>query len=270
VLLCPVRACGRPLNQVEKRVVCANGHSFDFSRHGYLNLLQPQDKRSKLPGDSREVVAARRRLHDRGVSQAHMEAIAGLLNLHAGDALLDVGCGDGFYLGSLSGQSGCLACGIDISASAVEAAARRYPACQWIVANADRAIPYAACSFSIVLSITGRMHPSEFQRVLHPGGRLLVAVAAADDLIELRGRGRDRVERTIADFADRFRHLATQRITSRADLPASAVEDVLVSIYRPKSATPLVATRLTFSLDLLLFEAASHARPARSAIVPRN
>ena len=44
----------------------------------------------------------------------------------------------------------------------MEAAARRYPPgrsrCTWIVANADRFVPYAGRSFSLVLSITGRMN----------------------------------------------------------------------------------------------------------------
>ncbi len=83
----------------------------------------------------------------------------------------------------------------------MEAAAKRYPKCEWIVANADRFLPYADRSFSIVLSITGRMNADEFRRVLRDDGRLLVALAAPEDLIELRGTGRDRVDRTVETFA---------------------------------------------------------------------
>jgi 23S rRNA (guanine745-N1)-methyltransferase len=160
-------------------------------------------------------------------------------------------------LGTVSGQTGFDAHGIDISVPAIEAAARQYPECEWIVANADRMIPYADGSFSIVLSITARMNAGEFRRVLRPGGRLLVALPSPMDLIELRGAGRDRAPRTIETFAQDFRLSKQRRVTTTADLDASGVEDVLHSIYRPLRSQPAGAMRVTFSLDLLLFEAAS-------------
>ena len=136
-----------------------------------------------------------------GVTAPLRDAIGQILALSANDAVLDAGCGDGYYLGTLAGQSQCQAHGIDISIPAIDAAARRYPACEWIVANADRLIPYADASFSVVMSITARMNPIEFRRVIRDDGKLLIALAAPDDLIELRGVGRDRVSRTVEEFA---------------------------------------------------------------------
>ncbi|HXI43726.1 MAG TPA: methyltransferase domain-containing protein, partial [Bryobacteraceae bacterium] len=173
----------------------------------------------------------------------------------AGDIVLDAGCGDGFYLGGIAGRAGCEAHGVDISTAAVDAAARRYPECEWIVANADRFLPYADGSFSIVMSITGRMNADEFRRILRDDGRLLVALPAPDDLIELRGAGRDRVARTVETFAGDFMLGEQRRITTTADLDAAGVDDVLHSIYRPMQAKPAEAMRVTFSLDLLLFRA---------------
>jgi 23S rRNA (guanine745-N1)-methyltransferase len=256
MLLCTVRGCHMALVREERRVICPRGHSFDVARSGYINLLQPQDRRSKQPGDMPAAVAARRRLHDLGVSQPLLGAILKGLGASRKDAVLDAGCGDGFYLGSLARESGCDAHGVDISIPAVEAAARRYPACEWIVANADRFVPYTDRSFSIVLSITGRMNAGEFRRVLRKGGRLLVALAAPDDLIELRGAGRNRVARTVETFARGFRLTDRRRVTTTADLDSAAVHDVLLSIYRPMRSRPAEAMRVTFSLDLLLFRAA--------------
>src|SRR5712664_2702183 len=161
MLLCPVRDCHMALAREERRMLCPRGHSFDIARSGYINLLQPQERRSKRPGDTAAAVAARRRLHDRGVTEPLLHAIAEILAASPSDIVLDAGCGDGFYLGSLARQTGFDAHGVDISIPAVDAAARRYPTgerCEWIVANADRFLPYADCSFSIVLSITGRMN----------------------------------------------------------------------------------------------------------------
>jgi 23S rRNA (guanine745-N1)-methyltransferase len=181
-----------------------------------------------------------------------------------GDVVLDAGCGDGFYLGSLARQSGCAVHGVDISIPAVEAAARRYPPgesrCEWIVANADRFVPYADRSFSLVLSITGRMNAAEFPRVLRDDGRLLVALSAPDDMIELRSRAgnpsRDRVPQTIETFAPQFKLVGRSQVTTATYLDAAAVQDVLLSIYRPLRSQPVEAMRVTFSLDLLLFRLA--------------
>src|SRR5580692_11520943 len=162
MLVCPVRDCHQALTREAQRWVCPRGHSFDIARSGYINLLQPQDRRSKHPGDTAAVVAARRRLHDRGVSGPLLRAIAEMTAAAPGDVVLDAGCGDGFYLGSLALETGCDAHGVDISIPAVDAAARRYPGYEWIVANADRFVPYATGAFSIVLSITARMNAPEF------------------------------------------------------------------------------------------------------------
>jgi 23S rRNA (guanine745-N1)-methyltransferase len=205
------------------------------------------------PGDTPAAVVARRRLHDRGVTEPLLDAIAELAAPSPEDIVLDAGCGDGFYLGTLAQRTGFDAHGIDISIPAVDAAARRYPRCEWIVANADRMVPYADRSFTLVMSITARMNSGEFRRVLRDDGRLLVAIPAPDDLVELRGAGRDRVDRTVETFAPDFTLVDRRRVTTAADLDAEAVRDVLVSIYRPLRTQPIVAMGVTFSLDLLLF-----------------
>ncbi len=234
-------------------MVCEREHSFDMARTGYLNLMQPQDRRSKQPGDTAAVNLARRRLHDAGITAPFVSAIKSIASVSTDDVILDAGCGEGFYAGSLALDCGCAAHGVDISIAGVDAAARRYPECEWVVANADRFIPYRDGAFSRVLSITARMNAEEFRRVLEPGGRLIVGIPAPEDLIELRGVGRDRVERTEATFETEFELLERRRVVTAAELDADGVRDVLESIYRPMGARDITARRVTFGLDLLLF-----------------
>ncbi|MBI2686452.1 MAG: methyltransferase domain-containing protein [Acidobacteria bacterium] len=248
-LVCSVRGCGERLVRKGRRLACDRGHSFDVARSGYVNLLQPQDKKSKAPGDTAEAVAARRRLHDRGVTDPLLAGVRAMLRVDKPDRVLDAGCGDGFYLGNL----GVAGCGVDISIPAVDAAARRYPECEWIVANADRAIPYSNGAFDAVMSITARMNVAEFRRVLREDGRLLVAVPAPEDFIELRGKGRDRRERTIEEFSTLFDLAGQERVATAAELDADGVRDALLAIYRPMQSRPAEASRVTMSLDLLLF-----------------
>jgi 23S rRNA (guanine745-N1)-methyltransferase len=254
--LCTVRTCHLPLTREERRVICPRGHAFDIARSGYINLLQPQERRSRNPGDSGDAVAARRRFLDRGHAKPLLDSVISVVkNHHRGHRehknILDAGCGEGYYLGTLG-----RGCGVDISTAAIDLAARRYPQCEWIVANADRFIPYADASFDLVMSITGRMNPAEFRRVLRDDGFLLVAVSAPDDLIELRGRGRDRVERTIATFTD-FELIKRERATTVAELNAQDAKDILRATYRPRDAAP---QRVTLSLDLLLFRVSGSSK----------
>lgn len=250
MLICTVRDCRLDLVRAGRSWKCGAGHAFDIARSGYLNLLQPQDRKSKHPGDTVDAVQGRRRLHDSGATQPLLTAIRDILELSGKDAVLDAGCGEGFYLGSLRPGAGH---GVDISIPAVDAAARRYPEVQWVVANADRLLPYRDASFDVLMSITARMNAGEFLRVLRPGGKLLVAVAAPDDLLELRGQGRDdRLDRTRNDFAT-FELREQRRVTCRAMLDSVTLQGVLHAIYRPLTTPPAAPMALTFSLDLLLF-----------------
>lgn len=229
--------------------MCARGHSFDVARSGYINLLQPQDRRAAEPGDNAEAVAGRRRFLDRGFAQPLLDAIRDLSP--RAQAILDAGCGEGYYLGSIG-----RGCGVDISTAAIDLAARRYPQCEWIVANADRFIPYADRSFDCVMSITGRLNAPEFHRVLQPGGTLVVAVSAPEDLIELRGRAhRDRLQRTVEMFSQ-FRVVEYRRALARVELDAAAVRDVLAATYRPRTGggEQQEVKVVTLALDIIQFE----------------
>jgi 23S rRNA (guanine745-N1)-methyltransferase len=243
-LLCSVRGCGGPLSREERALVCSRGHSFDVARSGYVNLLQPQDRRSKNPGDSAAAVEARRRLTDAGHDAWLVEP---------------------FLLGSLAAQRRIDAAGLDISVPAIELAAKRYPAIVWIVANADRRLPFADGSFDFAMSVTARRNGGELRRLLRPGGRALVVVPGQDDLAELReavlGRA-DRKDRAAAAIAELSRHLEpvlhrTIRRTTR--YTADEVRDLLAATYRgardreKERARSVGAMDITVSRELLVF-----------------
>src|SRR5690606_16925658 len=136
-------------------------------------------RRSLEAGDTAEAVAGRARFHQAGYTQPFLDAITDIVRGAA--TVLDAGCGDGYYLGHLAERTGCKAYGVDLSVPAIDAAAKRYPHCHWLVANADRFLPYPDGAFDAVLSITARKNAPEFHRVLRDDGLLLVAVPAPDD-----------------------------------------------------------------------------------------
>lgn len=254
-ILCPVRGCGAPLERRERSWTCPRGHSFDIARSGYCNLLQPQDRKSKSPGDPQEAALARRRFLEAGHGDFLLRA---LLEEVESSTVLDVGCGEGFFLGSLSKNRE--AHGVDLSVPAIDLAARRWPEVSWWVVNADRALPFADGSFDAVLSIAGRRPASELRRVLSHKGRLLVAIPGEDDLIELReavlGEGRllGRVERTVSELAGLFELESHRTVRSVEKVDA---QDALTATYRgarQSQRKALGEMQVTLSFDLLRFE----------------
>jgi 23S rRNA (guanine745-N1)-methyltransferase len=258
-LACTVRGCGRPLTLTDRRLSCDAGHSFDVARSGYVSLLQPQDRRSRSPGDSKEVVAARARLLDAGVGRATIEAIVeAALKADARGPLVaaELGCGSGELLGALAAARELCGVGIDLSTAAVAAAAHRFPNQTWVVANADRRLPLLDTSVHMVLSLNGRRNPEECARVLAPGGRLIVAVPAADDLIELRaqvqGEGvpRERADAVVAEHAERFEVVERITVRTRHRLERDALRDLLRGTYRGARASAARRVEALEALDV--------------------
>lgn len=271
-LLCPVRGCGTPLVREERAFRCPRGHAFDLARSSYCNLLQPQDRKSKNPGDPKEAVLARRRFLEAGhgdfLVAALLETFDSLFDalvLPPRPAVLDVGCGEGFFLGTLAREREIEGSGVDLSTPAIDLAARRWPGVSWFVVNADRALPWADGSFDLVLSLTARRPAAELRRVLKPEGRLLVTIPGEDDLIELReavlGEGirRDRVPGVIAELAEGFELASHRPLRHRSRLGAEALRDLLASTYRGARGSErqrvddLGAMDVTSNFDLLIF-----------------
>ena len=267
-LLCPVRGCPQPLTWGQTQAICPSGHCFDRAKSGYYNLLQVQERRSKHPGDSKAAVQARRRSLGRGLGESLRDALGDRIGAWglAGDGLiLDAGCGEGYYMQALCQRFGFEGWGVDISTPAIEAAARAYPRANWVVANADRPMPFADGCFQLITSITARKNPAEFHRLLGNGGRLLVAVAHEDDQKELRGAlfgelpESDRAGATVAAFEPRFTLEDEAVVSSRVTLDPDGLKDLLLGSYRgerfsaQEALAGLTALEVTLSYRLLAF-----------------
>jgi 23S rRNA (guanine745-N1)-methyltransferase len=116
---CPL--CHAPLARTDKSYACPQGHRYDMAKEGYVNLLPVQHKRSKDPGDSAEMMQARRAFLDAGHYQPLRDAVAQLLAAKLADgasAILDIGCGEGYYTAAfadIAQQKGASTFGLDVS-----------------------------------------------------------------------------------------------------------------------------------------------------------
>ena len=195
-LACPID--GLPIEAQGAQRRCTAGHSFDVAREGYCNLLVVQHKASRDPGDSKDMVAARRRFLETGLFEPIADRIFKMVRECVAAAqggafnIVDAGCGEGYYLdrlsrlASASTQPGTLGlAGFDVSKWAVKAAARRKVPVTWLVAN-NRNPPFLAGSVDLVLCLFGFPVWEGFKRVQKPGAHVLLVDPGADHLLELR------------------------------------------------------------------------------------
>lgn len=190
LLLCPIE--GGSLTLSERTLKCDAGHCYDIARDGYVNLLPVQNKRSRDPGDSKEMIASRRRFLNSGIYEeiAHAATAA----VHKGisplepTVILDAGCGEGYYLRHLvesSSQYRLNAIGVDISKWAVLSAAKQDPSSLWLVGS-NAKLPIASESLDRILCMFGFPVYEEFSRTLKSGGKLILIEPGPEHLQELR------------------------------------------------------------------------------------
>jgi 23S rRNA (guanine745-N1)-methyltransferase len=277
-LACTVKGCSLPLERGERTYVCASGHSYDIARSGYVNLLQPQDRRSLHAGDSKEAVAARAALLEAGVGRTLIDAIAdkGLArDLPERPVIVDLGSGTGDALAAIARRRAIIGVGLDLSTPAAEHAARRFPALTWVVANADRRLPLLESSVDLVLSLNGRRNPEETARALKPRGILMIALPAPDDLIELRAAvqgdavERDRSEAMLAAHLPLFELVDRAIVSETSTLDRDALLSLLRGTYRgarhtwAERVSRIARMPVTLASEVFVLRCAANVRDER-------
>lgn len=272
-LRCTVRNCPNVLVRNDRGLTCDSGHHFDQAKEGYWNLLQPQDRKSKNPGDAESAVLARHRWLGRGHHAGLIEALEPWVascsetESHQSPRTLDLGCGEGSFGSALFAEEADGFCGIDLSKRAIKLASRAWPDATWVLANADRFLPAANESVDRIISLFGRRPVAEIGRVLSKGGTCIVAVPGEEDLIELReqaqetGHRRSRWEMVVEEMAAvGLKCVAQQQWKHTARLQPDAVADAMAMTYRAvrhSQASRLdaitTAIGVTMSADLVMF-----------------
>jgi len=229
---CPL--CGAPLQESEASALkCAQGHSFDRAREGYWHLLPVQNTRARAPGDSREMVAARRAFLEAGYYDIFGRA-AGELALQYGRPaaanaplrLLDTGCGEGWYDRRIASafaaaQRPLQLAGFDIAKPAVRLAARALPNARYAVASSFRQ-PVRGGWADVVFNCFSPFAREEFVRVLRTGGRLIYVVPAARHLYGLKAvLYAEPYANPVQDIAyEGFAQIAEREASGRITVPA--------------------------------------------------
>lgn len=190
---CPI--CRELLEKREKVCRCPRGHSFDVSAEGYVHLLPRNRMHSSLPGDTKEMVAARRRFLESGAYELFSRELNGMVLFCMEQAprplLLDTGCGEGYYTGHMAStlaKAGVNAriLGYDISKAAVRAAARRYGKQAEFAVASSFAVPVRDGISGVTVNVFAPVVPEELRRVTAPGGFFILAVPSERHLFGMK------------------------------------------------------------------------------------
>ncbi|MDO5032021.1 methyltransferase domain-containing protein [Corynebacterium sp.] len=176
------------------RLVSESGHSFDVAKQGYVTLAAGAGLKHK--GDDSAMVAARETFLSLGHFAPFVEAVTAAVfdALDAAEvpedhhpALLEVGAGTGYYLAhTLDSIAEARGVGLDISPHAAKHLAKCHPRVGAVVADVWERLPLRDESIDAISVIFAPRNSAEFQRVLRPGGEVIVLTPDTGHLDELR------------------------------------------------------------------------------------
>lgn len=258
MLICP--HCGESLLRVERAFRCPQGHSFDCARAGYVNLLR---RTTKLPSDTKGMLLARRRFLARGFYAPLAEAIGATVGDWlsergvASGALLDAGCGEGYYTrwvahalaarnwaGDANDEQSprWRLYGLDLSRDGIDLAARQSPTIdaktarmvqvEWVVGNIKDQLPFADASLNVIINCFSPHNAVAFAQALCPGGLLLVIIPFPDHLETARSAlgllaiEREKQAHLTQQLADAFTLAKSTTLSYPLTLDADAQRDL--------------------------------------------
>ncbi len=229
LLRCP--HCGGELELGEGTARCAEGHSFDVARQGYLNLL-PGDARTGS-ADTAAMVRARSEFLAAGHYAPIAHAVAdSAVEVSPDGAVIDLGAGTGYYLAAvLERLPSAQGLALDVSKHALRVAARAHPRIAAVGCDAWAGLPVRDAAAALVVNVFAPRDPAELARVLAPGGSLVVVTPNRGHLAELvsavgmltvQERKRERLEGKLGTLFEAVGDSAIEReiVLGHADLAA--------------------------------------------------
>ncbi|MCB2299720.1 putative RNA methyltransferase [Clostridium tagluense] len=197
ILKCPV--CNLCLKKHEKQYICTNNHSYDIASKGYINLLLANQKNTKEPGDSKEMMEGRRDFLNKGYYHTFSEKLSEVIisNISGNTVnILDAGCGEGYFLWRLkeaiyssepkiTQNSMINFFGVDISKAAVTYATKRDKKINFIVGS-NFNLPIMTNTIDIIIRNFAPSDETELRRVLVDNGKLIVVTPGIQHLYGLK------------------------------------------------------------------------------------
>lgn len=189
LITCP--NCKTTLSKSINTFDCLNGHSFDISKDGAVNLLLPNQKKKLQPGDNKSMINARELFLSSGNYDFLIDSLNSIItkngilisNLNS-TSLVDLGCGTGYYTRNIGGPEISTKVGIDISKFAIAKAAKKDKSTTYIVGSVFN-LPIEKDAVDLALNIFSPIHLQELERILKPGGYFLKVIPIGNHMKEI-------------------------------------------------------------------------------------
>lgn len=227
ILRCPV--CKKSIKSIkESSVLCENNHCFNISKKGYVNLVKNNAKTIY----DKKLFESRSKIYEYGIydelSKEIMDIVDKYTSKKNANFVLDVGCGEGYYLNQLYSDekinSKCKLFGIDISREGISLATRYENSILWSVSDLSN-LPFENGKFDIIIDILSPSNYSEFTRVLNKGGVVIKAIPDEHYLKEIRSKIKDKIKKdtysnknVINSFKDNLEIVYDKRITYKTNI----------------------------------------------------
>lgn len=188
---CPICDSSMEIQQL-KSMTCANRHTFDFAKQGYLNLMTNAVKTNY----DRALFEARRKVivDSDFFNPLHTEMtkiIDKYTTFKSNLSIVDMGAGEGSHLSHISNQlqsnydKTVVGVGLDISKEGILEAAKNYEDKIWLVADLAKT-PLNDRTVDVMLNILSPSNYEEFNRLLKDDGIMIKIVPREGYLKELR------------------------------------------------------------------------------------
>ena len=172
---CPV--CAETLSLSGSALRCANNHTFNISRKGYVDLRR---KAVSSAHYTEEFFDARVQAMELGLYSDLIDALSNLdCARNSPERGVDVGCGDGYITRALN-----VGLGLDIAMEGIKVAARGGGKTLWVCGDGAH-IPLVDGSVEWILNVFAPSEYQEFERVC-PKGILVKVVPGSSHMHELR------------------------------------------------------------------------------------
>ncbi len=226
--LCP--KCRNELTSDGKSLRCADGHVYDISADGYVNLTSGHLQ----GGDSKEMCRARRDFLAGDYYLPLAEALAQLLS-SCGTAV-DMGCGEGYYDRVIARECADLSIvGLDLSKETVRLASKAAKReglsdrLSYAVAGIFDA-PFDDESFDAAISVFAPVADAECRRVLRKNGRMIVVTPGEMHLDGLKSAVYERPYTNIEKMKsyDGFEISDIKRVRGEIEVAGANIENLFL------------------------------------------
>jgi 23S rRNA (guanine745-N1)-methyltransferase len=256
-VICPV--CKKPLVFREKTAVCENGHSFDRSKEGSVNLIL---NGSASAGDDPVMIAARKRFLEKGHYDHLLFAMKEAMKdrVFSGAVAADACCGEGYYTNALQAAFPEVSFyGFDLSKRALRYAAKEAEKALFFAANIS-SVPISDLSVNILIHVFAPVNEKEFLRILAPDGVLIHVFPGKDHLMGIKRALYASARQNDEDsgISDAFEKVSGEKVTKILSLDNESLRDLITMtpyFYRtPKDSLEkaLALPRLETETDFII------------------